>query len=71
MKETNTAEIGKKVKKEQTATGKEEHSTVTQSTEKIYDLYEWAPGLKEAFEADMVNGQQYVDSVDTIRYEKL
>jgi len=69
LKETNLAEIEKKAE-EQTAASKEEHSTVAQPTEKTYDPYEWAPGVKEAFEADMVN-RQYVDSVDTLRYEKL
>ncbi|AJI23791.1 hypothetical protein H8R29_05620 [Priestia megaterium] len=69
LKKINSAEIEKKAKAEQKLAGKDEHSTVTQPTEKAYDPYEWAPGVKEAFEADLVK-QQYADSVDTIRYEK-
>lgn len=70
LKETNAAKIEKKAKEEQTAANKNKNSIVTQPTEKAYDPYEWPPGVKEAFEADMVS-REYVDSVDTIRYEKL
>ncbi|MEH6962243.1 cell division site-positioning protein MapZ family protein [Priestia megaterium] len=67
LKDKNAAEIEKKAKEEQMAANK--NSTVTQPTEKAYDPYEWAPGVKEEFEAELVK-QQYADSVDTIRYEK-
>jgi hypothetical protein len=38
-----------------------------QEKEEVY-VYEWAPGVKNQFEADVVN-RGYADSVDTIRYE--
>ncbi|RJS61558.1 SH3 domain-containing protein [Bacillus sp. PK3_68] len=36
---------------------------------KFADPYNWAPGVKAAFEADLVR-QGYADSIDTIRYKK-
>ncbi|WP_046173481.1 SH3 domain-containing protein [Domibacillus indicus] len=36
---------------------------------KFADPYNWAPGVKAEFEADLVR-QGYADSIDTIRYEK-
>lgn len=42
---------------------------ISEEPNNFADPYEWAPGVKEAFEDDMLR-QDYVDSKDTIRYEK-
>lgn len=49
--------------------GENDNAKQKEKEENVYNPYEWGPGVKDQFEQSLLeNG--YIDSIDTIRYEK-
>lgn len=63
-KQKQEAEIAKQQEEAKIAAQKK-----AQAEKKAYDPYEWNPGVQAKFEQSMIDNE-YVDSIDTIRYEQ-